>query len=496
MIKKRRPSLRRRQRRPLLESLERRWLLAAELPWQNQIEPLDADNNGFISAMDPLVVINDLNQHGPRELADGEGPVEYFVDVTGDGFLSSTDALAGINYLSEYGAGPARIFLSRSGPAGVAGPPGPPGPQGLTGPPGAQGAAGVDGLPGAAGPRGEPGLPGPAGQDGTPGPAGPVGPRGQSGAPGPQGLPGPEGPPGETGPAGPPGEDGPRGLSGPPGPQGPPGSDAEARTDEEILRLVETAALELDGGLKAGGLELVTQINRNTAEIAELHSQTTDWTDLLGIPGDVADGDDVGLPLTGGTITGDLNLTQNVDVAGNLLVDGTAQVGQLRLVSSSELPCNPGAIGTVAYQSGELQTCNGWAWDQVAIEQSGSLVQRDFLTWSDLNTGDRDPIHVKTNLRDQLPIYRISVEGFNYLSGQVINGDVAGFLYNRTILKPTTNDYAGGAAISQYVSSDGYLVIRVDPGAVNSIVGFSVSAWIMQGGIEVTATVVRQSDDL
>lgn len=96
----------------------------------------------------------------------------------------------------------------------------------LTGP------AGADGAPGSPGPAGAPGEQGPPGKDGAQGPAGPAGPTGpqgpkgdpgEAGADGAQGPQGPEGPAGPTGPKGDPGQDGP---AGPAGADGAPGKDA------------------------------------------------------------------------------------------------------------------------------------------------------------------------------------------------------------------------------------------------------------------------------
>ena len=57
---------RRRIHRPTLrlENLERRELLAADLEAMrhNAVEPLDVNNDSFVSAMDALEVINELNR--------------------------------------------------------------------------------------------------------------------------------------------------------------------------------------------------------------------------------------------------------------------------------------------------------------------------------------------------------------------------------------------------------------------------------------------------
>ena len=52
----------RRARRLLLEPLEDRRLLAVD--WRNPTNPLDVSNDGLISPIDPLQVINELNRAG------------------------------------------------------------------------------------------------------------------------------------------------------------------------------------------------------------------------------------------------------------------------------------------------------------------------------------------------------------------------------------------------------------------------------------------------
>ncbi|WP_343248252.1 tail fiber domain-containing protein [Diplocloster hominis] len=84
----------------------------------------------------------------------------------------------------------------------IRGPKGEPGPQGATGAQGPIGATGASGPQGPKGDIGETGPQGPAGiqgPKGETGPAGPQGPKGETGEPGPQGLAGPQGPKGDTG---------------------------------------------------------------------------------------------------------------------------------------------------------------------------------------------------------------------------------------------------------------------------------------------------------
>ena len=70
--------------------------------WQNGANPLDTSGDGLLTAVDALLIINDINAHGSRELPDPPvppPPPPYF-DVNGDGFISPLDALLVINYLN------------------------------------------------------------------------------------------------------------------------------------------------------------------------------------------------------------------------------------------------------------------------------------------------------------------------------------------------------------------------------------------------------------
>ncbi|MGI9431457.1 MAG: peroxidase family protein, partial [Myxococcota bacterium] len=92
-------------RKPQLESLETRTMLAADLPLgQNPVEPLDVNGDGQVAPLDALMVINALNDAGRR------GGQPGFVDVDGDGDLSPLDAMRVINELNRQPRG------DRSGP--------------------------------------------------------------------------------------------------------------------------------------------------------------------------------------------------------------------------------------------------------------------------------------------------------------------------------------------------------------------------------------------
>ena len=94
------------------EQLESRMLLAGDLNFHNALYPQDVDQNQYVSPRDLLVIINQLNAGGARQLlsssesqttdgAQGEAGGGYLFDVNNDGALSASDALRVINYLNS-----------------------------------------------------------------------------------------------------------------------------------------------------------------------------------------------------------------------------------------------------------------------------------------------------------------------------------------------------------------------------------------------------------
>jgi len=74
------------------------------LAWQNPTNPLDVNNDGIVSSLDALVIINELNNVGPHTLplppVAGDAPPPYY-DVAGSDSVSSLDALMILNYLNS-----------------------------------------------------------------------------------------------------------------------------------------------------------------------------------------------------------------------------------------------------------------------------------------------------------------------------------------------------------------------------------------------------------
>ncbi|MBM3965860.1 MAG: hypothetical protein FJ308_12475 [Planctomycetes bacterium] len=74
-------------------------------PWQNQIQREDVDNDQLITAIDVLVLINEINRNGARELVITDGASPPYWDVNGDRILEAIDVLIVINYINAHLSG-------------------------------------------------------------------------------------------------------------------------------------------------------------------------------------------------------------------------------------------------------------------------------------------------------------------------------------------------------------------------------------------------------
>jgi hypothetical protein len=76
--------------------------------WQNPINPLDVDGNGFVTAQDVLFLINAINSDGagalPPRTAENPG-ASFFLDPTGEGTLTPSDVLLVINEINRSDSG-------------------------------------------------------------------------------------------------------------------------------------------------------------------------------------------------------------------------------------------------------------------------------------------------------------------------------------------------------------------------------------------------------
>ena len=81
---------------------------SAPTPWMNTDDAFDVNDDGATSAIDALLVINDLNLRDSRRLPTGPAGAENlfgFLDASGDGFVSPLDALLVINRLNADAGG-------------------------------------------------------------------------------------------------------------------------------------------------------------------------------------------------------------------------------------------------------------------------------------------------------------------------------------------------------------------------------------------------------
>ena len=88
----------------------------ADSPQHNLALAEDVNEDGGVSAVDALVVINDLNRYSARVLT-WDDPTEYMVDVNNDGAVSALDALIVINSLAEISSGSGEWIDSGARPA-------------------------------------------------------------------------------------------------------------------------------------------------------------------------------------------------------------------------------------------------------------------------------------------------------------------------------------------------------------------------------------------
>ncbi|MCA9122377.1 MAG: tandem-95 repeat protein [Planctomycetales bacterium] len=72
--------------------------------WHNSVNPYDVNNDGSVSAVDALQIINDLNNNGSRVLPSQSG-APPFLDVNNDGSVTPIDVLQVVNRINSAGSG-------------------------------------------------------------------------------------------------------------------------------------------------------------------------------------------------------------------------------------------------------------------------------------------------------------------------------------------------------------------------------------------------------
>ena len=78
--------------------------------WRNPVDSVDVDNDGSVSPLDALVVINYINAGEPGSLPNVRNPNKPYYDADGDQKVSPLDVLVVVNHLNREGAGQRSLF--------------------------------------------------------------------------------------------------------------------------------------------------------------------------------------------------------------------------------------------------------------------------------------------------------------------------------------------------------------------------------------------------
>lgn len=74
-------------------------------PFHNDENPGDVDGDGAVTPLDPLIIVNHINRHGPGTISpEGEGPMPN-LDVDGDGSVTPLDILILVNEINRRNSG-------------------------------------------------------------------------------------------------------------------------------------------------------------------------------------------------------------------------------------------------------------------------------------------------------------------------------------------------------------------------------------------------------
>jgi hypothetical protein len=147
----------------------------------------------------------------------------------------------------------------------------------------------------------------------------------------------------------------------------------------------------------------------------------------------------------------------------------------------------------------------GWGVWQKQMNTYGntnSKVLRDFACFTTA-VQNNTAIHIKTNIpKASTVMYRLLFEGYNYGTAQDINAAAAGYTYAavpNSIYGDSIANYAGGGILSQYISSDGFVTVRMTNAVSFYYAGFCVSAFFanpLMPTMPISATFFQQSTDL
>ena len=79
--------------------------IATTSRWLNPVDQNDVNADTFVTPLDALLIINEINNNGSRNLNDDPPPTPPYIDVSGDGFLSALDVLLVVNFLNNNAGG-------------------------------------------------------------------------------------------------------------------------------------------------------------------------------------------------------------------------------------------------------------------------------------------------------------------------------------------------------------------------------------------------------
>lgn len=73
--------------------------------WQNPNNQFDVNADTIVSAIDVLLIVNDINENGSRDLRGSSTSPPPYIDASGDSFVSALDVLIVINHINSSGGG-------------------------------------------------------------------------------------------------------------------------------------------------------------------------------------------------------------------------------------------------------------------------------------------------------------------------------------------------------------------------------------------------------
>ena len=103
-----------------IQRSERIFIIKDPTPFHNDANPADVDGDGFVTPLDPLIIINYINTKGSGQIKPpSEGEASNDFDVDGDGQVTPLDILLVINALNQSAAAEGEAPLRDSRPTAV-----------------------------------------------------------------------------------------------------------------------------------------------------------------------------------------------------------------------------------------------------------------------------------------------------------------------------------------------------------------------------------------